>query len=35
MNQKLLEECGFHSYEDVIQKITQIVEVMKAGRMKF
>ena len=31
---KLINECGFDSFEDVIKRINELVNIMRAGRSK-
>ena len=31
---KLIQECGFNSFEEVVKKITEIVDIMRAGRVR-
>ena len=31
---KLIQECGFNSFEEVVKKITEMVDVMRAGRLR-
>ena len=31
---KLIQECGFNSFEDVVKRINELVNIMRIGRAK-
>ena len=32
--QKLIQECGFNSFEEVVKKVNELVDVMRVGRSR-
>ena len=33
-NQKLIQECGFNSFEEVVKRVNELVDVMRVGRAR-